>query len=140
MTARLRDEHRLEPVSEVEARPRGRFDFGVRIGGDSYRLHIDRERIPDDMYRSLDVNLLQDLILEPMFGITNPRQDPRLRFVADMAEMRGSDSGCSAYFLPFPVAVDDVLAIADHGLAMPPKSTWFAPKLPSGLVIRLLDS
>lgn len=139
VVAQLRSSHRLEKVSQVEARPRGRHDFGVRIGGTGYRLHIDPDRVPADRYRALDVNLLQDLVLEPLFGITNPRQDRRLRFIADMAERDEELSSCSAYFLPFPVAVPDVLAIADMGLAMPPKSTWFAPKLPSGLVIRLLD-
>ena len=138
--ARLNSEHRLEEVREVEARPRGRFDFGVKIGGSNYRLHIDRDRVPDDLYRSLDVNLLQDLILEPLFGISNPREDKRLRFIADKSEAIDESTDCSAWFLPFPASVSDVMAVADMGMAMPPKSTWFSPKLPSGLVIRLLDT
>lgn len=136
---RLSTEHRLEEVSEIEARPRGRFEYGVRIGDGSYRLHINPDLIPDDLYRSLDVNLLQDLILGPLFGITNARQDDRLRFSADVHTKPNAGKDCSAWFLPFPASIHDVMAVADLGLTMPPKSTWFAPKLPSGLVIRLLD-
>ena len=136
---RLKSDHRLEEVSEIEARPRGRFDFGVKIGGRTFRLHIDRGMVPDDLYGSLDVNLLQDLILEPIFGIGKPRQDERLQFIADMREQRREDDGCTAWFLPFPASVSDVMAVADMGRVMPPKSTWFGPKLPSGLVIRRLD-
>ncbi len=137
--SRLSSEHSLEEVSDVEARPLGRFDFGVRIAGRSFRLHIDRDRVPDDLYGSLDVNLLQDLILEPIFGIDNPRQDPRLHFVADLADESDESRDWTAWFLPFPTTVSDVMAVADMGLAMPPKSTWFAPKVPSGLVCRMLD-
>ena len=139
VTGRLRSEHRLEEVSKVEARPRGPHEFGVQIGGANFRLQIDRERVPEDLYRSLDVNLLQDLILEPVFGIANPRQDGRLRFIADLSEHQSGDNDCTAWFLPFPARVRDVMAVADSGMAMPPKSTWFAPKLPSGLIIQLID-
>ena len=137
---RLKSEHRLEEVGAFEARPRGRFDFGVKIGGRSFRLHVDSARVPGDLYGSLDVNLLQDLILEPVFGIANPRQDERLSFIADMTSRSGDDRGCSAWFLPFPVSVADVMAVADMGRVMPPKSTWFGPKIPAGLVIRQLDA
>ena len=124
----------------AEARPRNRFEYGVKVGGASYRLRIDEANVPDDLYRSLDVNLLQDLILEPVFGIENPRQDGRLHFIPDLPEGNGDDEiDCGAWFLPYPATVSDVMAVADSGSAMPPKSTWFAPKLPSGLVIRLLD-
>lgn len=136
---RLKSEHRLVEVSEIEARPLGRHDFGVKIGGGNYRLHLDPDRVPDDLYHSLDVNLLQDLVLEPLFGITNPRQDDRLRFIADMSENEDVNDECAAWFLPFPASVHQVMEVADHGMAMPPKSTWFSPKLPSGLVVRLLD-
>ena len=136
---RIRSEHRMQEVTEFEARPRARFEFGVKIRTRYYRLQIDRRNIPADHYQSLDVNLLQDLILGPVLGITHPRLDKRLRFVADLPEARQAEINADAWFLPFPAAVDDVMAVAGSGQVMPPKSTWFAPKLPSGLVIRLLD-
>ena len=138
--ARLGSEHHLEEVAYGDARPRSRGEFGVKIGGSSYRLRVEDPDIPNDVYRSLDVNLLQDLILGPVFGIENPRQDGRLHFIPDLPERTGDDEiDCDAWFLPYPASVSDVMAVADSGRAMPPKSTWFAPKLPSGLVIRLLD-
>lgn len=137
--AQLQADHHLEPVSAPEARPTGRHEFGVRVGGRTFRLRLDPAVVPEDVYRGLDVNLLQDLILRPVFGINNPRKDRRLHFSPDLPRLQPDHERCSAWFLPFPVAVDDVMAIADAGLTMPPKSTRFAPKLPSGLVIRLLD-
>ncbi len=136
---RLRSDHLIEEVSEADARPRERRELGVRIGDRYHRLRIRPDRVPDDLYSSLDVNLLQDLILEPVFGITDPRRDRRLSFVPDRPESAYRAADCGAWFLPFPASVADVMAIADLGMAMPPKSTWFAPKLPAGLVIRLLE-
>ena len=131
----LRTRHRLEPVRPDAARPRDRFEFGLMLGEETYLLHLDRAMVPDDLYRALDVNLLQDLILEPVFGITKPRQDKRLHFVPDIAA--GERLDCEAWILPYPAAVSDVMAVADMGLTMPPKSTWFGPKIPSGLMMRL---
>ena len=136
---RLRAEHEVAEVSPAEARPTGRHEFGVRLPSGSYRLRIDPALAPDDLYHSLDVNLLQDLILEPVFGIKTPRKDRRLHFSPNLPDSRLTPESCAAWFLPFPVSVDDVMAIADAGLSMPPKSTRFGPKLPSGLAIRLLD-
>ncbi|MDH3731871.1 MAG: DUF1015 family protein [Acidimicrobiia bacterium] len=133
---RLGDEHRLVEVSDVEARPTGRAEFGVKVAGRAFRLTIDHDRIPGDLYGSLDVNLLQDLILGPVFGVTEPRDDPRLHFAADSPAV-STHTPCEAWFLPFPASVSDVMAVADAGLTMPPKSTWFAPKLPSGLVVQM---
>jgi uncharacterized protein (DUF1015 family) len=115
-----------------------RFEFGVMIRGRYFRLQIDRRNIPDDPYDSLDVNLLQNPILGPVFGITNSRRDKRLRFVADLTDDSQTNIDSDAWLLPFPAAVGDVKAVADSGQVMPAKSTWFAPKLPSGLAIRLL--
>ncbi len=137
---RLRSEHQMEEVSGLEARPRARFEFGAKIGNRYFRLQIDRRKIPEDPYRSLDVNLLQDLILGPVFGINNPDRDRRLRFVADTSDASHTDINFDVWLLPLPAAASDVMAVADSGQVMPPKSTWFEPKLPSGLMIRLLNS
>jgi uncharacterized protein (DUF1015 family) len=139
VAARLRADHHLEPIGTAEARPTGRHEFGVRIGGDGYRLRIDPALVPDDPFHSLDVNLLQDLVLRPVFGIKNPRKDRRLHFSPDLPHAAPQHGDCSAWFLPFPASIGQVFAIADAGLVLPPKSTRFAPKLPSGLAIRLLD-
>lgn len=137
---RLGAEHRLEEVSASGFRPERRLEFGVKIGARTFRLAIDPDHAPDDLYRSLDVNLLQDLVLEPVFGISDPGRDERLHFVADLPNRPGLDLTFDAWFLPFPTSVAEVMAVADMGRTMPPKSTWFAPKLPAGLVIRWLDA
>ena len=135
----LKARFRLEPMREGAARPRNRFEFGLKIDGQHFVLHLDRTQIPDDLYKSLDVNLLQKLILEPVFGIKKPRKDKRLHFVPD-SDHPQDELACEAWFLPYPASVEDVMTVADIGKTMPPKSTWFAPKIPSGLVIRLLKN
>ncbi|MDJ0925564.1 MAG: DUF1015 family protein [Acidimicrobiia bacterium] len=139
VVARLQSEHNLVEVAEADARPRQRNEFGIRIKGRHFRLELDRQAIPDDLYAALDVNLLQDLILDPLFGIADEAKDKRLSFVADTPESKIDGSKADVWILPFPAAVADVMAVANSGRVMPPKSTLFTPKLPSGLVIRLLD-
>ncbi|KAF1077937.1 DUF1015 domain-containing protein [Methanogenium sp. MK-MG] len=96
-----------------------------------------------DRIASLDVSLLQKTVLEGMLGITDPRGDPRLQYLGGARPLRDLqdrvDSGkFTVAFSMQPVRVDDVLGIADDGGVMPPKSTWFEPKLLSGLVLHSL--
>ena len=88
----------------------------------------------------LDCNLLQEQVLGPLLGIGDPRTDKRIDFVGGIrgtGELeRRVDSGAAAVaFAMFPVTVDDLLAVADAGEVMPPKSTWFEPKLRDGLLV-----
>lgn len=99
---------------------------------------------PEDLVESLDVSVLQKEILEGMLGITDPRGDSRLQYMGgakSLAELeRLVDSGEYALAIAMqPVAVETVLAIADEDGVMPPKSTWFEPKLLSGLVVHTID-
>ena len=92
-----------------------------------------------DPVASLDASLLQDLVLGPVLGIGDPRSDKRISFVGGNAgtqelERRAGDSGVA--FALHATSVDELMAVADAGLLMPPKSTWFEPKLRSGLFIR----
>ena len=93
---------------------------------------------------SLDVSVLQKLVLEKLLGITDPRGDMRLQYlggarpVGDLEELVDRGDFMAAFSMQ-PVEVDTVLAIADAGCIMPPKSTWFEPKLLSGLLVHLLD-
>lgn len=136
---RLRAEYDLEEVEPSQARPNERFEFGVKIRNSYFRLRLPRDKVPTDPYKALDVNLLQSLILGPVFGIERPGSDKRLRFSADTPRAGGEDLDADVWFLPVPAAVDDVMDVADSGRVMPQKSTWFGPKLPSGLVIRTID-
>jgi uncharacterized protein (DUF1015 family) len=97
-----------------------------------------------DAIRSLDVEVLQEKVLEGLLGITDPRGDPRLQYLggarplSDLAE-RVDSGGFAVAFSMQPVRVETVLSIADSGGIMPPKSTWFEPKLLSGLIIHPID-
>ncbi len=129
-----------EPV-----RPERRGQFGLYVGGHWYRLDIDPARIPyDDPVARLDVSLLQDNAIEPLLGIVDPRRDDRIDFVGGIRGLEALaarvDSGeMAAAFSLHPTRMDDLMAVADAGEVMPPKSTWFEPKLADGLVSHVLD-
>lgn len=139
----------LRAVGRVE--PAGRPDppaagaFGVYLGGAWYRLTLDPATIdPRDPIASLDAQLLHDRVLAPVLGIGDPRTDQRLDFVGGI---RGSaalqervDRGDAAVaFALYPTSLAQLLAVSDAGLIMPPKTTWFEPKLASGLFLHTLD-
>ena len=135
----LRTTHELVEVPDAIPRPLRRHEVGCRVGRRSFVMTFNPDTISSELYRSLDVNLLHNLVLEPLFGITNPRTDARLRFEADNERRSHEPDIYDAWFLPYATGIDQVMAVADMGRAMPPKSTYFAPKLPSGIVIRLLE-
>jgi uncharacterized protein (DUF1015 family) len=119
--------------------------FGMYLGGQWYALTIRPELIPvDDPVRRLDVSLLADHVIAPLLGITDPRRDKRIDFVGGIRGLkeleRRVDSGeMAAAFSMFPTSLEELMAVADAGEVMPPKSTWFEPKLADGLVSHMLD-
>ncbi|MCC2110715.1 MAG: DUF1015 domain-containing protein [Hyphomicrobiales bacterium] len=128
---------------QAPVRPQKPHEFGMYLAGQWYRLTIDPNRVPDDPVGRLDVSLLHDHLIEPFLGISDPRRDKRIDFVGGMRGLeelqRRVDSGeMAAAFSLFPTSLDDLMAVADAGDVMPPKSTWFEPKLADGLVSRLL--
>lgn len=101
----------------------------------------DSLRKPDPV-RELDVAVLQRMILEPVLGITDPRTDERIDFVGGIRGVkeleRRCEQDCAAAFSLYPTSIGELFSVADAGLLMPPKSTWFEPKLRSGLFIHSL--
>jgi uncharacterized protein (DUF1015 family) len=125
--------------------PRQAATFGMYLGG-MWRLLLARPETADngDPVKRLDVSILQDRILGPILGIGDPRTDRRIVFcggIRGVGELtRRVDSGEHAVaFAMHPTSLPDVMAVADAGAVMPPKSTWFEPKLRSGMVVYLLD-
>ncbi len=119
--------------------------FGMYVDG-AWRLLVARPGLvrQDDPVKRLDVAVLQDLVLGPILGVGDPRTDARISFcggIRGVAELGARvDSGEHAVaFALFPTALTDVMSVADAGKVMPPKSTWFEPKLRSGMVVHLLD-
>ena len=91
---------------------------------------------------SLDVAILQENLLAPLLGIGDPRKDKRVDFVGGIRGLEGlvkrCEAGAAVAFALFPTTIAQLLGVADAGQIMPPKSTWFEPKLRSGLVVHLL--
>jgi uncharacterized protein (DUF1015 family) len=119
-------------------------EFGMYLDGQWYRLNIHADRIPDDPVASLDVSLLADHLIEPVLGISDPRRDKRIDFVGGIRglaelEKRVNSGEMAVAFSLFPTRIDQLMQVADAGEVMPPKSTWFEPKLADGLVSHMLD-
>lgn len=139
---------RLEEVGTLEptgtAAPTAAGSFGVCVAGRWYRLGLDPESIPaGDPIGSLDAALLQERILEPVLGIGDVRTDPRIEFIGGIRgteelERRVKAGEMAVAFALYPVTVQQLMTIADAGAVMPPKSTWFEPKLKSGLFVHTL--
>ena len=131
-------------VEEVDApvEPQAAGTFGLFTDGRWWKLAYGKKLAADvaaaDPVASLDVSVLQDRVLAPVLGIGDPRTDPRISFVGGIrgtAELeRRAGTGGIAFSL-HATGIDQLLAVADAGLLMPPKSTWFEPKLRSGLFI-----
>ena len=121
--------------------PKAPTSFGMCLGGTWYTLTAKAGSFPaDDPVRSLDVSILQENLLAPVLGIQDPRTDTRIDFVGGI---RGMDelekrvaNGWAVAFSLFPTSLVQLMDVADAGQIMPPKSTWFEPKLRSGLLVR----
>jgi uncharacterized protein (DUF1015 family) len=131
--------------SDQPVKPAGPAEFGMFLDGQWFRLRLNQGLIPkDDPVARLDVSLLADNLIEPILGISDPRRDARIDFVGGIRGLEGLekrvDSGEMAVaFSLFPTGMEDLMAVADAGEVMPPKSTWFEPKLADGLVSHVLD-
>jgi uncharacterized protein (DUF1015 family) len=115
--------------------------FGVFVDGAWWRLTLDPAGIDrSDPIGSLDVSLLQDRVLTPILGVGDPRTDKRIDFVGGIRgtaelERRVRSGEMAVAFAMHPTSMEQLLAVSDAGAIMPPKSTWFEPKLRSGLVV-----
>ncbi|HOK07474.1 MAG TPA: DUF1015 family protein [Syntrophales bacterium] len=133
----------VSPDAEAHT-PRRPHEFGLYVGGRWYRLLASAGGDPDDPVQSLDVTILQERLLRPILGIGDPRTDERIDFVGGIRGFRELErlvdaGGFAAAFSLFPTSLEELMAVADAGRIMPPKSTWFEPKLRSGLFVHLLD-
>ena len=134
----------LEAVDKP-CKPSRPGEFGLYLDGQWYQLRIDPQRIPqDDPVARLDVSLLQDNLIAPLLGIEDPRTDNRIDFVGGIRglselEKRVDSGDWALAFALYPTRMEALMAVADAGEVMPPKSTWFEPKLADGLVSHILD-
>lgn len=131
-------------VAAGPVRPEQNGHFGMYLDGAWYRLELAEARIPSlDPVASLEVSLLAHELLEPLLGITDQRTDSRIDFVGGIRGLKALeqrvDSGeWAVAFALYPTTMNALMAVAEAGQIMPPKSTWFEPKLADGLVSHLL--
>lgn len=142
-------EHLLEKVKEnfeivkceeTILKPQKKGEIGMYFKQKWYLLKARPEIESSDMVDNLDVSLLQNYVLNPIFGIKDPKTDPNIQFVGGIRGLKELErivkgDGMAVAFAMYPTSMKELLAVADEGRLMPPKSTWFEPKLRSGLFI-----
>ncbi|MBE6828568.1 MAG: DUF1015 domain-containing protein [Ruminococcaceae bacterium] len=131
-------------IGKTQYRPEKRHTFGMHLGGEWYKLSAKDGTYDDnDPVLSLDVSILQNNLISPVLGIDDPRTDRRIDFVGGIRGLDELEKRCRSdmkiAFAMYPTSLDELIAIADAGKIMPPKSTWFEPKLLSGLFIHKLS-
>ncbi len=137
----LRVKKSFEVTDNASAAPSERGSWSMYLGGRWFGLRLaDTESIPEGIVDSLDVSILQDRLLAPILGIKDVRTDKRIDFVGGMrgtAELERlvNEGKAAVAFSLFPTTLEDLLRVSDAGEIMPPKSTWFEPKLRDGLLI-----
>jgi uncharacterized protein (DUF1015 family) len=131
--------------SGSQVRPASKGRFGLYAGGNWYELRAPEELLSSsDPVERLDVSILQRELLSPLLGIDDPRTSKRIDFVGGIRglgelERRVNSGEMAAAFALHPTSIEELLAIADAGKIMPPKSTWFEPKLRDGVVVHMLS-
>lgn len=119
--------------------PAETHQFSMYLSGKWYELRASREIIPEDPVHALDVSILQEHLLAPILGIQDPRTDRRIDFVGGIRGLEELERRCASdmqlAFALCPVTMEELMQVADQDLIMPPKSTWFEPKLGSGLFL-----
>jgi len=144
LLAELRKRMTVE-TSDKPVAPAGAAEFGMHLAGRWYRLKLPAEAVPaGDPIGRLPITLLARNVIEPLFGITDPRTDKRIDFIGGgrglgELERRVASGEMAVAFALHPTQMTDLMAVADAGGIMPPKSTWFEPKLADGMVSHVLD-
>jgi len=134
---------RFEIAPGSADKPSSAHQFGMFLRGRWYRLTAKPEAIGSTPAEALDVSILQNHLLSPILGVGDPRTDKRMHFVggirgtAELERLVASGEYQVAFAL-YPTRLDQLMAIADAGEIMPPKSTWFEPKLRDGLLCHMI--
>lgn len=140
---KLREKFELTLLGKEAYRPEQLHSFGLYVAGNWYRLVAKPGTYTEDPIGILDVTILQNNILTPLLKIEDPRTDKRVDFVGGIRglselEKRVDSGDMAAAFSLYPVTIDQLFDISDSGNVMPPKSTWFEPKLRDGLLTHLI--
>lgn len=138
----LSENFQVTCVGEKPYAPEHKGEFGMYLEDNWYRLAAKPGILSEDPVEGLDVSVLQEYLLAPVLGIGDPRTDKRIDFIGGIRGLgeleRRVQSDMTVAFSMYPTSIEELLAVADAGRLMPPKSTWFEPKLRSGLFIHKL--
>lgn len=142
--AKISEVFDVESVGNEAYKPEAKHTFGMLLDGTWYKLTAKQGTYdPNDPVDQLDVSILQKNVIAPIFGIDDPRTDKRIDFIGGIRGLseleRRVNTDMKIAFSMYPTTLDDLMDIADAGQIMPPKSTWFEPKLMSGLFIHKLS-
>lgn len=136
---KIKESFEVEEVEESPYAPKQKKEFGMYLGKKWYKLQIKKEQVSDDVVESLDVSILQNKLLKPILGIKEPGKDNRIIFVGGIRGLKELEhcveNGFQVAFSMYPTSMQELFSVADAGRLMPPKSTWFEPKLRSGLFL-----
>ena len=139
----LREMGELTERGTEPYKPAHKGEVSVFAEGKWYSLDFDKRYLSDDPVEGLDVSILQNNVLKPVFGIDDPKTDKRIDFVGGIRGLKELERRCGAdcklAFAMYPTSIQELFDVADAGLLMPPKSTWFEPKLRSGLFIHEIE-
>ena len=134
----MKDIFDVEKLDSQE-KPKEKGQVSMYLEGNWYMLSIKEQDKSKDPVEGLDVSLLQKLLLQPVLGIENPKTDERIDFVGGIRGLgeleKRVSTDCAVAFAMYPTSIGELFGVADAGKLMPPKSTWFEPKLRSGLFI-----
>lgn len=137
--AKVQEKFVVEEATVSPYRPEKKGMFGMYLDEKWYRLTARPEIMSDDPVEGLDVSVLQNALLAPVLGISDPKTDPRIDFVGGIRGLKELErrvhTDMRVAFSMYPTSIAELFAVADAGQLMPPKSTWFEPKLRSGLFI-----
>lgn len=140
---KISEDFQVEKAAESPYRPDGKGKFGMYLGNTWYVLSARSHILSEDAVEGLDVSLLQNHLLGPVLGIQDPKTDKRIDFVGGIRGLkeleRRVDTDMAVAFSMYPTSIGELFAVADAGRLMPPKSTWFEPKLRSGLFLHSLS-
>ncbi len=137
--SKLEDIFDVTNIGNQAQYPGKKGEISMYLFGEWYRLTVKKEYTSEDPIDGLDVSILQNTVLGPILGIDDPKTDKRIDFVGGIRGLkeleRRVSEDCKVAFAMYPTSINELFDVADAGLLMPPKSTWFEPKLRSGIFI-----
>ena len=132
----------IKPLPKLQT-PESPNVFSMYFNKKWVQLIAKDKIISNDNIDGLDATILQNYLLSPVLGIDDPRTNNRIDFIGGIRGLEELERRCQldakVAFAMYPVSINELLSVADSGKVMPPKSTWFEPKLRSGIIVRLLD-